>query len=620
MNLLRITFGRSVLVRFDGFNGKVFYPAMLVVLTGFFLLPWHLHVHPTVSVSYLVGFNNQTSWFFFLAFLALFTFLGPRFVSLETPQGGELSRRVLWWVLAGTLVSTALMYFLQRPISGYGEAGYFCDRTTQLLSGHTPYRDFEFAYGPALLYIPATLARLLHGDLRDAYGVTYVLACLTGTYLLWVTCNWLDGSIAGRRAAFFFFWAASLISTLNYGLNYSLLRFILPIFLLILIHRLARGNGVDTLAPYIAVVVGFILMSCVSPELALALVVGSMLPLVIRVSRSRRRIMLLAFTSVALLVSAGIAFKFGLYGTMFAIRGGYLNFPVVPGPYTLMLLAAAAITGCVAGTQLSEGRHGTALPLLCYSLPASAAALGRCDGGHVLLNGIALFLCAIVAIRSVRILGTIFLWAMWLVYLGPALAAIPTTAHMVKIAIVPAVLAAEPHGRQTRFDMLVQQHKQVLLGPERGKDSFLQLRSAAQNPPAPDLDQVFAQPEGTVLEVPFSFAIGDYGRYQSRDLDPGFFMGLTDVGTTSQVQRKVDELRAHPERPLLLRANWEMGCTDPTSFDRSVVSTLVLFPLRVRDKHRDNIYIPYCDYIKQHYKLVRPADATNYQYGMWVAR
>ncbi len=606
--------------KFRAIDEKVFVPILLAVLVGMFWLPWHVGVRPTTSVSYLLGFSNQAAWLFFLVFLALFTFLGPRFSPTETAEGG-LGRYALYIALAGTFLSTGLMYFMERPVAGYGEAGYFCDRINHLLAGGVPYRDFEFAYGPALLYAPASLARVLHGDLRDAYGITYVAACLAGVYFLWATCNWLDGTIAGRRSAFLFVWAASLVSTLNYGLNYSLLRFIFPVFWLLFVYRMARRKGPSSLAPYLAVIAGFSLMTSISPELGIALALGSMLSLaVIGRLTSPRQTALLAATLIVLVAIGSFAFTLGIYGTMFAIRGGYLNLPVVPGPYILLLLTAAAVTSCIVGAQMNKARHGTALPLLCYTLLASAAALGRCDGGHVLLNGLAVFLCAIVATRGTPIFGTAFLWSLWLAYFLPVAEVAPSISQLIQKSLVPAIFALEPRGGQTRFDLLILRHKESLLGADQGKAAFLQVRAAAQGQPAPNFDKIFAQPEGTVFEVPFDFAIDGYGRYQSPALDSGFFMGLTDVGTKLQVQRKVDELRAYPQRPLLLPLNWTSECTAAINFDKRAVSTLVLFPLNLPERNHGSVYGSYCSYIEQHYRLSSPADQSHLHYALWTAK
>lgn len=76
---------------------------------------------------------------------------------------------------------------------------------------------------------------------------------------------------------------------------------------------------------------------------------------------------------------------------------------------------------------------------------------------------------------------------------------------------------------------------------------------------------VLPNPLGVVLAgsfyAPFGFAPGRFGTYHSPALDEGAFFENENVFTTAEVQRKVLEMRTHPERPLVLLPGRENACT-----------------------------------------------------------
>ena len=112
----------------------------------------------------------------------------------------------------------------------FGEASYFLNRIDQIaLFGKVPFRDFEFAYGPLLLYVPA----LVHGlgaplqiSVEWSYYLSLVLFSIAGVCALF----WLvDNLIPGRYYKLVVFGGLALIG-LNptMGMNYRYFRFIGP--------------------------------------------------------------------------------------------------------------------------------------------------------------------------------------------------------------------------------------------------------------------------------------------------------------------------------------------------------------------------------------------------------
>src|ERR1039457_4838142 len=131
--------------------------ALLAIAGAVFGLP----VSPTVSLSYAGGFNNHAAVVFFILGSLLFAFLLPPRPN-PAAEDRPLTRASLFWALLVISVACAVRLKITVPGSTIGEAPYFLDRLDHLSRGLLPYRQFEFAYGPLMLYPEAWTARLLH--------------------------------------------------------------------------------------------------------------------------------------------------------------------------------------------------------------------------------------------------------------------------------------------------------------------------------------------------------------------------------------------------------------------------------------------------------------------------
>jgi hypothetical protein len=144
------------------------------VLTGLFLLacvplvgllPYHASVDPTLSsASSLAGYNNRVAYLLFFVWasagVAAFALLERAFPT-STPRvyadGLESPRplgRLRWSEIAAAAVLTLALFwppFLTAE-GPYYESVYFLNTFHRLQSGLVPYRDFEFSYGPLLLW------------------------------------------------------------------------------------------------------------------------------------------------------------------------------------------------------------------------------------------------------------------------------------------------------------------------------------------------------------------------------------------------------------------------------------------------------------------------------------
>jgi len=183
-------------------------------------------------------------------------------------------------VLPGSLflvaVGCAAMYLVAGRYHGFGESFYLIDRITLLAEGRVPYRDFEFVYGPAQLYGPLLLHKLLHLGIADAYYLFWALSYLLGAWLLFRCVDDLRFPTPAKPAIFAVLFAAGLFAIIRMGTNYTFLRYALPLYLVVKLN--ARFRDPRTARIFVDV----LLSSCFcallvlsSPETAIAFAFAS---------------------------------------------------------------------------------------------------------------------------------------------------------------------------------------------------------------------------------------------------------------------------------------------------------------------------------------------------------
>ena len=95
-----------------------------------------------------------------------------------------------FWLAAALVVTTAAcagVWSFGRHFGNQRESIYLLDRLGHFAAGQQPFRDFEFAYGPLMLGLPAVLAKVTGADLMDAYYASVTLGCLLGVLAMWTT-------------------------------------------------------------------------------------------------------------------------------------------------------------------------------------------------------------------------------------------------------------------------------------------------------------------------------------------------------------------------------------------------------------------------------------------------
>ena len=542
-------------------------------------LPYRFSVAPTLSDSYLFGFNNRVGIAIVLVFGLGIAVFAPGFgISATLPEGEKpLSRSTLYKALALTLAASGALFLSTWRLGVFDESVYVIDRVKLLLDGRVAYRDFEWPYGVFFLYGPAWLARGLHLAVTDAYGLFWILVSVAGVGLLYVTLRWVDEPYLRVRQAFLLLFSVGLIALFCTGVNYSLLRFVLPCFLGVAVYR-AIKRGAPQLGMLI-VVPSYVALLLVSPELAISFSLGTMLYSARWVDFTRRGNMLAAAGVLPLL--ALVTWLANGYGTFLTLktfgRGGF-NFPIMPAPHILLFLVGIALCAGYMGRQIRSGQ-GSALAMLIFvSGAAVAGALGRCDGSHVFLDPLGITIAALLLGGKSTKWGKNYIGAMICIFiLAPVLL---DTTVIVSLS----------------------------------KDA----RQANTSAKPLDVGAVFGVPDGTVIAAPMGFTIGYFGTVHVTHIDEGYYYGLDNVLTPQAITRKINELYQQPEQPLLLPVGWQGACSIDPEAHRGFLRILFLYPYQAPARHQESINEPLCRFIESNYHLEKDGTPDRFQYEVWT--
>lgn len=378
-----------------------------------FWLPWLFPPQvPVKSESYAMGFNNQ------VAIRSLMVLILLAALILIARGGKWCSGTVLEWIddasrlfpsfqkarfgylvlLAISLVESWLILWWNGVLVSpyWSESGYFLSRIDLVALGFTPYVDFQHLYGPVMLYGPLWIDRLTFGyfGIEGAYALAIVFCYLTGNLCLFLFLRTLRLTETQRNAALVT--GLLLFLPLTMGLNYTPLRFTLLPGLLVLFHRVelsAREQAPRSLilfaTSFLAVLAGLLL----SPEMGIALLLGLLAYAAViiwnRDVPGGFACVAGVSASVALMM---IAFTPKYLGGVFSFSGGGNSFPIFPNLHNLTylgsLLVILPLLGSAAWLRHVDARSPLALSLCVGGGILIAAAFGRCDPGHVFINGV----------------------------------------------------------------------------------------------------------------------------------------------------------------------------------------------------------------------------------------
>ncbi|MGA3172240.1 MAG: hypothetical protein ABSE62_14640 [Chthoniobacteraceae bacterium] len=377
-----------------------------VAAAGVFWIPWYFSsTMPTASESYTFGFNNRVAMLA-LAFSILLAIAGCYFGGRGTtafnwiqpaarifPAWSEAPVEYCILICICTLICSFLIFwtgYLADP--AWCESRFFIYGMDLIALGLVPYRDFQFNYGPATLYLPFWLSHFSGGliSTEQAYAIILVLFTIAGFVCIFVIIRCLELPKSTRAVVL----ALGVVcwTTETLGLQYAPFRFVVVPVALIVLHRFAqKGSGAGALLwPGMGAAIATTMCLSLSPEMAITGCAGVC---------AYGFILLLRRTIPAALacwLGAGIPFALimmafpGYLYSVFAFGSGTDNFPIYPDMHNLCLIGASLITlPPLIAAALANPREEKAPFALAFAVAVGMllpAAFGRCDPGHVTSN------------------------------------------------------------------------------------------------------------------------------------------------------------------------------------------------------------------------------------------
>jgi hypothetical protein len=570
-------------------NKRLFGVFVVFSLVAVFYLPYFAPVPPSASESYIFGYSNRLGVLLLLLLTALGAIwtksLNLTFISNENSEKVPLKYLCSFLVIESA--GCAAMYWSVRRIGGVSEAAYEVQRIWLLSRGEIPQIDFEWAYGPGLIYVPLWICKFLHLSIPDAYYLFWAIASLVGIILLYITINLIDYPTRKRAEIFLLFGISWLLCIPSLGVSYSGLRFVTPLLFILLIYKVSRNEGriayagACVLAPIFTAA-----LFLISPETAIALACASSIVLYLEMPiKPGGWSNLSYFISLASLAFVIIvSYKLHVLDSVIFAGGGADSLPVIFAPVTVLYFAASFICACYLFRRIRRnGPRDNTVAIVIFSIPMTVAALSRCDPTHILGNGLGI------------ILATFFYASgfprMWKIYRNAFI-----TCFIVLNGLAAGVL-------------------------------FLIFRAGPSLPVLPeraDLTLIYRESGGLrsdgIFEAPFGYRPNRGGVYLSPQIDYGYYDELVNAGSPDAIRRKIDQLAQHPQRGVLLTNNFTNLCSTYPGTERVFLSVLLASPYLARPAHTQSIREPLCDYILTHYVLAEPATPGTFQYALWTPK
>ena len=515
------------------FAGAVLIGTVLAAFILPFLFPPHAVAY---SQSYVVGFNNRVATALILllslAVLAFFLRAAPG-KTLPVAVAGE---RLRWPYLAVTsLLATGWIAGLSKLILMHTSRSIE-DFTTipqmqKVFYFHRVlYSQVEFAYGPLLFYPTLWLARLLApfyvGPVDLAYYITLLVDQLLGESALFYVVNRLPLTRITRALVFCALSVYTLMPLM--GLNYTLLRFVLPMFSLVLLSQV-RDPGRATVAAFLL----SLLLLGVSPELALPFLAGVTVLVALRFCAGQRRAPWLLVSAAAGCAAFAVAAPPDYLRAFRSFSAGYNYLVLLPRPEVLLLLLCAVwLVPSAVARRLRAAHPQAALLAALYasSLALLPAALGCAEILHVVSNGLGFFLLAALAVSG-RLLPTL-LYAATL--LSVQILAVVQMDSIGRGRLFTALFCGDPRYRVYAVNRRL---------PARIR-TWLDLPSPGACPAYMSLETLRTYTYGEPFVIPWATGANTSERLAlAPEYLPSYFHGTINVSNPQMQMQKVAEMR-----------------------------------------------------------------------------
>lgn len=391
------------------------------VLLSVFVLPFYIpRKTPTVSASFDYQFNNTVS----VIALCLSLFIGSilfhsyyekrtqllQVEKLFTNNINNINTRlsiknvfILFFIHSFAI----LCFYLLDANYGYSEGNLFILRIDRLLLGQVPYKDFEYAYGILLIYLPKFITDLFHFSTSvNGYYIALTVLEAIGIYLLYYVINFFDIDKRKKRIIFFSIGLACI--PLSLGMNYILTRFVTPIASIFvlrgIIRNLENASLKNCILIALAAVAASLLNFIISIEVGIALLLSVLSYLFFSIVLNKKTYHLITLlvcaiciTSISLLVGK----SFGLVIKVFAAGGN--NWVVIPSPSIVLFIVSFLVVNFIfCGWLLKKNVSFVACALLIFNIIMLAGAFGRCDPGHIFWYGLSSLMTMWILLAFIR--------------------------------------------------------------------------------------------------------------------------------------------------------------------------------------------------------------------------
>jgi len=603
----------------------IFWLYIIFSLITVFYLPTLFPGKQVEADSYIFGYNNHVGFLLFIVFTFIGAFWSQVFHWNLAPAASsdKVYPKTLWISLGGVCIICFFVYILTSRLSGYGESTYFINRIELTVRGMRPYLDFEFAYGPLFIYIPLALSRCFHITIPNAYYLFWALCHLGGTWALAIIINKLDFCSLRKNQIFILLYMALLPGYISAGINYTAGRFLLaPLLGLLLYKFLQRNTTKSYLSGAFFATFSVALLLAISPEIGISFSIGAASYYVVCNLRAQRKYWMLPFAILLALLTILIlvANHLQLFYLMKHMGDGGFNFPIIPCEHILLFFFSVFVAASYVSTKLlrHELRTNTVL-LLLISVPSLAACLGRCDPGHVLYDGIIIFLFALLYVSNWPKIWGWYSAAFVLIFvLLSGISTLSLYKNEFGRATISYLISSPALSDSRLGTMAGSMGRRAMAGEYGGfdgKERFKQFKAKAMMDARLDMPKVMSDHLHGIANVPFSYTAS----HRPQGLDFGFYDGLMDVFDTQAVKAKITELEWTPDRALILPAQYRNACLDyPDQHRENKISVLFMFPFHRKVVHTQSLYAPLCNYIDAHYTMSVPWQQSIDGYSVWT--
>jgi hypothetical protein len=555
----------------------------LLALIAVLYVPYFIHQPPSASASWLFSYNNRAGAFLIIFFVTVGTFL-TQGMHLEIPSyrpSRSLPKSVGYCSLLLVLVASLIAIRFAGQLSPMNEWDYPLRRIWLLANHRTPYVDFEYSYGAASLYVPIFLHRFLHAGLIQSYEIFWIASVLLGTLLLFKIISNGNAPAQSKLSIFLLLFLFGLLSLPVIGIGYTYLRFLSPIYFILIVQNsiLRSRTGNLAFSSFLAVPFAIALL-LISPETAICFAFASVALVALSTERwDARRVGSATLFVISLLLCFLIAFQLRVLDTLIADSGGADSFPVILAPHIVLYMWALFLCACYLFRQVvMKQLDDPNISIILGSLPMVPAAMGRCDPGHVYWNGFGIFMVSMFYLSRSSVAWKRFRAAfLFFLIVIPSLTSIPLgRAH------TPSLPAGTP--THAPLETLYPTWKRRFIAP-------------------------FGYRQYSV--EPFLSPRIELGRYDAR----------VNRNTESAIGEAISEMARNPDYALILPERFESNCETNPEGMRVAISLLFGFPYFGSPRvHAESVRKPICNYILANYEMEEPPNDRNFGYGLWIRK